>query len=303
MPRHTPVLLHEVIEGIAVSNGATVVDATLGGGGYTKALLERYKDLVIVGIDQDKRAVREMKRWIAEAEGNFSGTIYFAEANFREMDKALTGLGIREVDAVMFDLGLSSDQLERSGRGFSFLRDEPLLMTCAEDPARSVFTAQDVVNRWSENAIADVLFAYGDERYARRIARAIIEARKKRPITTTYQLVEIIAGAVPAPYRKGKIHFATRTFQGLRIAVNDELEALREGLEKAFEALREGGRIATVSFHSLEDRIVKQTLQIWVKDGRGVSLTKKPIVPRGAEKQANSRSRSAKLRIFQKAKS
>jgi 16S rRNA (cytosine1402-N4)-methyltransferase len=201
----------------------------------------------------------------------------------------------------MLDLGVSSPHLDSSGRGFSFRKDEPLQMTMEKNVSEDKFTAYDLVNGWAEENIANVIYAYGEERYSRRIARAIIAAREIAPIKTTFELVAVIEGAVPGVYRKGKIHPATRSFQGIRIAVNDELGSLKKGLRDAIELLKPGGRIAVISFHSLEDRIAKFAMKEWEKDGKGKSLTKKPIVPTDDEMAKNPRSRSSKLRVFIKA--
>jgi 16S rRNA (cytosine1402-N4)-methyltransferase len=215
------------------------------------------------------------------------------------MDEELGKLGITVIDGVAFDLGFSSMQIEESGRGFSFLKDEPLSMALQSDPKHVAFTAEDIVNGWDESDIANVIFGYGEERYARRIAQALVEARETQKITTTGQLVEIIKDAVPGRYKTGAIHPATRTFQALRIAVNDELNALKEGLQKAYDLLAPSKRMAVVSFHSLEDRIVKEFSKEKEADG-ATRITKKPIVPTSDEVRTNPRSRSAKLRILEK---
>jgi 16S rRNA (cytosine1402-N4)-methyltransferase len=197
--------------------------------------------------------------------------------------------------------------LENSGRGFSFVKDEPLLMqmknfankSTKEDPSPEI-TAQDVVNEWEETSLADIIYGYGQERYARRIARGIVEARKSKRIATTKELVEIILKSVPAVYRRGKIHPATRTFQAIRIAVNDELGALSEGLEKSFAGLESGGRLAVISFHSLEDRIVKKFYKEKQDKEIGKIINKKVITASEEEIRSNPRSRSAKLRIIEK---
>jgi 16S rRNA (cytosine1402-N4)-methyltransferase len=187
-------------------------------------------------------------------------------------------------------------QLEKSGRGFSFQKDEPLLMTLKSEPGPNDLTAREILNKWSEKEIADVLYKYGEERYSRRIARAIFERRKKKAVETTLELIDIVRASVPRSYRHGRINCATRTFQALRIAVNDELNALEEGLEKAWNALNDKSRMIVISFHSLEDRIVKN----FFKKTGGKILTKKPIVPSEEEIKNNPRSRSAKMRAIEK---
>ena len=208
------------------------------------------------------------------------------------------------VDGIIFDLGLSSDQLENSGRGFSFMKDEPLLMQMKnsgkENPSLEDTTAKEVVNTWEEKSLADIIYGYGEERYSRRIAKAIVEARKSGEIKTTFDLVKIIESAVPAVYKRGRLHYATRTFQALRIAVNDELGVLKEGLEKGFNALKKGGRMSVISFHSLEDRITKKFFKELEKEKKAKLINKKPILAGDEELKNNPRSRSAKLRILEK---
>jgi 16S rRNA (cytosine1402-N4)-methyltransferase len=208
----------------------------------------------------------------------------------------------------MLDLGLSSDQFETSGRGFSFQKNEPLLMTFKENLGPEDLTAKQIVNTWDEENIADIIYGYGEERYSRKIAKGIVGARAVKPIETTFDLVEIIKNSTPSRYAHGKIHPATRTFQALRITVNDEINALKEGLEKGWERLAPGGRMAVISFHSIEDRIVKHFYKSkeWMEKADGTSertaniITKKPITASHQEISENPRSRSAKLRIIEK---
>lgn len=292
MTGHEPVLLQEVLDGLHIGRGDTVVDATLGAGGYASAFCQAVgREGTVVGIDADGQAVRNAREQFAEV----ACTTYFIEGNFRNMKALLEQYDIRHVNAASFDLGLSSVQLGNSGRGFSFQKDEPLVMTFKERPNRTDITAAHIVNQWREEAIADVLFGYGGERAARKIARAIVAARKDKKIETTGELMAVIEGIVP---RRGKIHPATRTFQALRIATNDELAALSEGLTTALELLISGGRIAVVSFHSLEDKIAKEFFKTAASQGRGMLMNKKVITPTRDEIKSNPRSRSAKLRIF-----
>ena len=211
------------------------------------------------------------------------------------MDQA----GVAQVDGILFDLGLSSDQIEESGRGFSFKTNEPLLMTMKKDLLSTDITAYEVVNSWAEQTLADIIYAYGEDRFARRIAKAIVTAREIRAIETAEQLSEIVASAVPK-FGFKKINPATKTFQAIRIAVNDELGAIKEALPKAFIRLKPGGRMALISFHSLEDRIVKRFFKEKEKAGEGELINKKPITPSPQELAENPRSRSAKLRIIEK---
>lgn len=287
---HKTVLLHEVIEGLNLSEGARVVDATFGGGGHSLELCRRYGGVKIIALDQDGSVL----------EKNLGCDISFHNENFRNLDKVLKGGGMGEVDGIIFDLGLSSDQLEDSGRGFSFLKDEPLLMTMKKPAKPEDVTAHDVVNTWGEENLANIIYGYGEEKFAKRIARGIVEARKRGEIKSTGELVKIISDSVPAVYKRSRLHFATRTFQAIRIAVNDELGALSEGLEKGFQFLKKNGRMAVISFHSLEDRIVKKFYKKKVGEEAGKLVNKKIIVPSAEEIKNNPRARSAKLRILEK---
>lgn len=291
---HRTVLLKETIEGLNLKPSPYVADCTLGGGGHSRKICEDYPRAKIIALDQDQSALRKA----ATLFKNLNCDPTFINANFRD----LGNLKISGLDGVIFDLGLSSDQLESSGRGFSFIRDEPLLMTMKENPSPEDLTAQDIINTWSEKSLADIIYGYGEERFARRIAKAIVAARAEREIKTTGDLVKIIASAVPGAYKRARIHFATRTFQALRIAVNDELGALTAGLQAGFEALRPGGRMAVISFHSLEDRIVKNFYKKKKADDEAISINKKPITAGEEEIKNNPRSRSAKLRILEKVK-
>lgn len=287
---HKTVLLNETIDGLNLSPGMVVLDATFGGGGHSREICERYKDIKIFALDQDKSAFQKAEHKFKDLKCN----IVSINANFRDIDKVID----TPVDGIIFDLGLSSDQLENSGRGFSFLKDEPLLMTMKEDPGEEDLTALDIVNTWEEESITNILRGYGEERFAKKIARKIVEERKIKEIKTTTDLVKIISEAVPGSYRRGKIHFATRTFQALRIAVNDELQSLQAGLSNGFEILKSGGRMAVISFHSLEDRIVKRFFKEKKEEGKAILINKKPIISKEEELKTNKRARSAKLRII-----
>jgi 16S rRNA (cytosine1402-N4)-methyltransferase len=289
------------------------VDGTIGGAGHALAMAKALEGkLTIIGLDRDPQAIERAKETL---KGRAEKVILETE-DFRNLDKVLIKYKIAKADCILLDLGISSDELENSGRGFSFQKDEPLLMTFG-DPATHPFTASTIVNSWKEEDIANVIYAYGEERYARRIAKAIVDYRRKKRIETSGELAEIIKASVPSIYRYGRIHPATRTFQALRIAVNDELAALKEGLTKAWNALDKGGRLAVISFHSLEDRIVKEFFKEKVESrkysvesqekqdsgfepGNGIIITKKPITASPQEISENPRSRSAKLRIIEK---
>ena len=294
---HRTVLLHEAIEQLGIKSGDIVVDATLGGAGHATAIAESLgKGGALIGMDLDQEAIERAK---IALEKFSKPKIHLATANFRNLSSELAKLGVTKIDKALFDLGWSGYQLE-AGRGFSFLKDEPLLMTYSANPSESTLTAAMIVNEWAEESIADIIFGWGEERYSRRIAKRIIESRAKSPIRTSLQLAEIIRGAVPPAYRHGRIHPATRTFQALRIAVNDELGALKEGLAGAWANLSQGGRIAVITFHSIEDREVKRLFVKWEKMGEGKRITRSPIRPSAEEIKVNPRSRSAKLRVVEK---
>lgn len=271
----------EVLKALSVQNGDVVVDATYGQGGHS-GLLKKEAKIKLIALDADPAA----------------GVI---NANFGDLGRVAGDLGVTEINKALFDLGWNRGQLS-SGRGFSFMTDEPLNMSYGKEP-RSGFTAQEILNTFTEKALADIFFGYGEERYARRIAAAVVERRKVKPFSTTLEFVEVIKDAVPAAYRRGKLHPATRSFQGLRIAVNDELGAIEKGLAAAWDLLSCGGRIAVITFHSIEDRLVKQTFAKWAKEEgkhKATLLYKKPLAPTAAEVKQNPASRSAKLRAIEK---
>lgn len=292
---HPPVLLHEAIDSLSIHEDDVVLDATLGGAGHARAISEKLgKRGVLIGFDLDPEAILRAERALKGAKAR----THLVQANFRTLSEELNKLGISSITKVLFDLGWSGYQLA-AGRGFSFLSDEPLLMTYGT-PRRDGLTAEKIVNEWGEESLADIIFGWGEERYSRRIAKRIVERRVKTPFKTASDLADAIKASVPASYRHGRIHPATRTFQALRIAVNDELGALSAGLTGAWNAMGPGGRIAVITFHSIEDRIVKRQFAEWEKNGEGERISKKPIRPSEAETKMNPRSRSAKLRVIQK---
>ena len=294
---HKSVLLKESIDGLEIKKGDIFFDGTVGSGGHDLYVCEKHgKGVRIIGVDQDKDALERATARLSDKNCNVTYRI----GNFRNIKSELEALEISEVNKVLLDLGLSSDQYESSGRGFSFLKDEPLLMTLAKDPDENTLTAMDIVNTWQIDTLQSIIFAFGEERYATRIAKKIVEARQSKRITTTTELVEIIKSAVPISYQKGRIHFATRTFQALRMTVNDDTNALKQFLHDGFDYLAKSGRIAVISFHSIEDRIVKDFFREKQKDGLAKVLTKKPIIPSADEVRDNPRSRSSKLRIIEK---
>jgi len=294
---HESVLLKESIDGLELKPGDVYLDATLGSGGHMEEVWQRLNNkVVIAGIDADQMSVDISK----ERMDLLNAKPKLAVLNFRNINKAPEILDIKNPTKILFDLGWSSDQFDEGGRGFSFQKDEPLLMTFKNEIKEEDTTANDVVNHWSEESLADVIYGYGEEKYARRIAKAIVGVRETKEIKTSGELAEIVKNAVPIFYRFGRIHPATRTFQAIRIAVNDELQALKEGLTKGFEILEKGGRMAVISFHSLEDRIVKNFFREIKDEGKGEIINKKPIIPTQEEIFKNHKSRSAKLRIIQK---
>lgn len=296
MKTHITVLEREAVEALQLSPNATVVDATLGAAGHSRRIVKVLGDAgTLIGIDADASAIEKARELTAFTHG----TVHLVEGNFRTLKDQLVLLHITKVDAILADLGWRMEQFSGNGKGFSFLVDEPLLMTYGE-PAEYPFTARDIVNEWSEESITNVLKGYGEEQYAHRIAHAIVVARTEQAIETTTQLVQVITEAVPARYRHGRIHPATKTFQALRIAVNDELEALEQFIAQAMEVLTEGGRLAIITFHSIEDRIVKHLFRTYAHDQQGVVVTKRPLTPTEEEVEKNKRARSAKLRIFEK---
>ncbi len=301
---HIPVLLKEIIDGLALKEGDTVFDATLGGGGHAAEICERIgHEGTLIGVDLDEEALRRAREKTAEC----AATVRFTKGNFRNLDVVLQQEGITEIDKALFDLGMSSLEIEASGRGFSFRKDEPLLMTFDSDPnypapgesrTGGALTAEEIINTWSEEDLERILLEYGEERFAQRIAETIVARRKEKKIERTGELAAIVNSCYPGRLRRGDS--PAKTFQALRIAVNDELEALAEGLKKAAERLALAGRIAVISFHSLEDRIVKRYFRELAKEGSFIIITRKPIIAGEEELAANPRSRSAKLRIIEK---
>jgi 16S rRNA (cytosine1402-N4)-methyltransferase len=291
---HKSVLLEEVSHLLEVKPKEVVVDCTLGEGGHSERLItDASGDVVLVAIDLDSNAIERAKKRL----DCFGCQKFFYHGNFSDIDLALKNAGLNKADKIIADLGLSSYQLDISGRGFSFRKEEPLLMTFKDDPGESDVTAYDVVNYWSEESLADIIFGFGEERAARKIAKAIVLARDKKPISNTSELAEIIKSVLP---KQSKIDPATKTFQAIRMAVNKEVENLKILLEKGFALLNKGGRMAVISFHSIEDRIVKVFSKAKEEEGAVKILTKKPILSGKEERLLNRRSRSAKLRVFEK---
>lgn len=297
--RHITVLQQEATHELNLSKGSVVVDCTLGAGGHAEEILKIIGDTgTYIGIDADKTAIAAN----ASLHTLSKATIHLVHGNFRNLQDILSKLGIDSVDAILADLGWRMEQFDGTSgdkRGFSFQEDEPLQMTfgTAHDYP---FTAYDIVNEWDEEDIANVIYAYGEEHFSRRIAKRIVETRVNEIIVSSQQLANIVYHAVPVPYRRKRTHPATKTFQALRIAVNDEFDALKELLFQGLEVLKPGGRMTIISFHSLEDRIVKQTFKEYERDQKVRLLHKKPLAPSLEEQRDNPRARSAKLRTIEK---
>lgn len=294
---HIPVLLYESIEGLNIKAGGVYVDCTTNRGGHSFLIAKALgQDGTLICIDLDQEALAEAREMLEKMKD--VPKIHFICSNFRHIASILADLKISHVDGILADLGISSQELDESGRGFSFSKDEPLLMTFKSTPEEDETTAYDIVNFWSESTIADILYGFADERYSRRIARAIVKARSMEPIKTTFQLVDIIGSAVPSIYKHRKTHYATKTFQALRMATNDELGSINDLLAALPEVLASNGRGVFITFHSTEDRIVKHGLK--AHDDKFRIINKKPIVPSSDELQANHRARSAQLRIVER---
>lgn len=307
-PRHISVLLNECIENLNIKPNGIYLDGTLGLGGHSYQIASRLDSGRLICIDRDETAIERSSVRLAP----FADKITYVHGNFSEAAEILDRLGIDAVDGMLFDLGVSSPQLDEIRRGFSYMGDAPLDMRMDSSAG---LTAYDVVNTWPEDRLNRILWDYGEERYARRITAAILAHRAEKPISTTLELVEIIKGAMPAAALREKQHPAKRTFQAIRIAVNDELSAISTMMDTAPDKLRRGGRLCVISFHSLEDRIVKSGINArengctcpreapictcgFVQTLKSVS--RKPILPSEEETEINPRSRSAKLRVAER---
>ncbi len=289
---HVPVLYEEVLALLDPRPGGKFVDCTVDGGGHAYGILERSSpDGLLLGLDADPEVLPIAAQRLAPFESRFR----LVHANFRHLDTVAPQHDFRVANGVLFDLGLSTILLEASGRGFSFQRNEPLDMRF--DPTQGP-TAADLVNRASEAELARIIWEYGEDPLSRQLARAIVAARRQRPLRTTFDLLNAVAPVLRR--RRWRTHPATRLFQALRIAVNDELAALREGLEAAVRLLAAAGRVAVISFHSLEDRVVKSFFRELAQQGVVRLVTRKPVTPSPDEVQANPRARSAKLRVAEK---
>ncbi|MBI4847783.1 MAG: 16S rRNA (cytosine(1402)-N(4))-methyltransferase RsmH [Nitrospirae bacterium] len=286
---HIPVMLKEITEMLQPQKNGIYVDVTVGLGGHAEGVLQRALGCTLIGIDRDEKAL-EIAR---ERLSNYDN-VHLVQDNFSNMKTVVNGLGFNKVNGMLLDAGVSTLHLKSEGRGFSFMKDEPLDMRMDQ---RQGPTAEDVVNNYSEQDLALIIWKYGEDRFSRKIARAMVYARKKKPITSCKELADIIEKAIG---RRGRIHPATRTFQAIRIEVNKELEELSTAVESGADLLEQGGRFCVLSYHSLEDRIVKNAFKKLAKEGLFNIITKKPLVPSRQEQQLNPSSRSAKLRVGEK---
>lgn len=292
--KHIPVMVNEVMMLLRCGPGKTYVDATLGGGGHAKEILKRTSpDGILIGFDWDENAILEAKKVLEP----YKNRIKIINKNFLELTPSLQMLGISEVDGILIDPGLSSIQLKDRSRGFSFMGEGPLDMRMDQ---RSKLTAADLLKRLSLKELETILLEYGNERWAKRIASAIVKEREKSPITTTQHLRRLIHIAIPKKYHSRRIDPATKTFQALRIKVNQEIDNLKELLSISWRVLKKEGRICALSFHSLEDRTVKESFKKFEKEGVLRVVTKKPLRPTLEEIKKNPRARSAKLRCAER---
>ncbi len=305
---HVSVLLNETIDGLNIKEDGIYLDGTLGGGGHSKEILKHLTSGKLIGLDQDSNALKKAGQVLED----YKDKTIFVHSNYEKIDEVLDELNIDKIDGILLDLGVSSHQLDEEERGFSHNKDAKLDMRMDET---SDFTAWHVVNQYTEKELERILWEYGDERWAKRIAKFILEERKVKPIDTTLDLVSVIKKAIPKDVRKDGHHPAKKSFQAIRIEVNRELEVLKDSIPKMVRRLKVGGRLAIITFHSLEDRIVKESFRDLYKDcicppqmpqcvcdkEREIEIiTRKPIVPSNEEIKYNPRSRSAKLRIAER---
>jgi 16S rRNA (cytosine1402-N4)-methyltransferase len=307
--QHVTVLRDEAVEGLHIKEDGIYVDCTLGGAGHSQLIASRLQSNgMLIGIDQDDRALAAANERLKDSQAQ----IHLVKSNFRALKQVLEELNVFGADGILFDLGVSSPQLDEAERGFSYNQDAPLDMRMDQESEISAFT---IVNEWDEEELASIIYRYGEEKFSRRIARSIRESRQEKPIETTLQLAEIVKYAIPAATRRTGPHPAKRTFQAIRIAVNEELDVFASALEDAIALLNPNGRVSVITFHSLEDRICKKTFQKYatgctcppdfpkcVCDKKSILhiVNKKPIVPSELELKHNPRARSAKLRIAEK---
>lgn len=306
--KHISVLFEETISGLDLKDGGIYVDGTLGGGGHSYGIMSSGKDIRLIGIDQDKEAICAAKKRLSE----FGGNVTYINDNFSNIKAILSELEVDEIDGMVLDLGVSSYQLDNAERGFSYMHDAKLDMRMNTEKS---FSAYNIVNEYSKEELTRIFYEYGEEKWSSRIAQFICERRKDKPVETTFELVDIIKAAIPQNARQQGSHPAKRVFQAIRIEVNNELGILKSTVEDIVSVLKPGGRVAIITFHSLEDRIIKQaftklatgctcpkSFPVCVCNNQPVVriITKKPVLPSKEEENMNSRSKSAKLRIAQK---
>ncbi len=305
--KHIPIMLEQVIEGLDIKPDGIYVDGTLGGGGHSYEIAKRLTDGGrIIGIDQDAAAIKAAGERLSE----FGDRVTIVRSNYAQMVSILQSLGIKQVDGILLDLGVSSHQLDTAERGFSYMEDAPLDMRMDRGQEK---TARDIVNFYSQAELTRIIRDYGEDKFASKIAAKIVSFRENKPVETTGELVEIIKTAIPAKFRLTGGHPAKRTFQAIRIELNRELEVLEESIEGMIDILSDGGRMTVITFHSLEDRIVKSAFKkaespctcppgfpvcVCGKKSKGLIISKKPIIPADEEMERNPRAKSSKLRVF-----
>lgn len=288
---HTPVLLNEAVDGLDIKPGGKYIDATIGGGGHAAEIIKRGGK--VLGIDQDKDAIEHVQS--NNKEQIEEGELKLVQGNFADIEKIARENEFLNADGILFDLGFSSYQMEQSGRGFSFLRDEPLDMRMSDETS---LTASEIINEWSKEELYEIFGRFGEEENAAAISDAIVRTRRIKPIERSLELADVTLSVAKQSHAGKKIHPATRVFQALRIVVNSEIDNLKKGLVGSFEILGVNGRLAVISFHSLEDRIVKLYFLKLEREGKGKIITRKVITASYSEVRNNKRARSAKLRIF-----
>lgn len=300
---HIPILLKESIDSLNLKEGDLVVDCTTNRGGHSLEISKRIgKSGNLICLDLDGQALKEAQVFLKSELKDNSPNIFFVNENFRNIKKVLKDLKFEKIDGLMADLGVSSQEIDESGRGFTFQKNEPLYMTLQDKISEDTLTAEKIVNTWDEENLADIIYYYGDERFAKRIAKNICLERKNKEIKRTFDLVEIIKKSVPEKYKHQKIHFATKTFQALRITVNDELRAEEELVQALPEILKENKRASFLTFHSGEDRVLKKSVNLLKDELRFIKFDNKKnfLEPEKKEIFENPRSRSAKLRVVEK---
>lgn len=294
---HIPVLLKETIESLNLSNGKFIIDGTLNGGGHAREIIGKIMPKgIFLGIDLDEEIISQTKSDLIKEFPDFKDHLFFKRGNYKDISRIISEMKLTEPDGIILDLGFSSFHIDQSQRGFSFQKDEALDMRYDRS---SGIPAYQIVNSTDEKTLADIIWKFGEERFSRQIAKAIVRERRKKKIATSKELAEVIASAVPGFYRRGRTNPATKTFQALRIVVNDELGNLETFLKAVPQLMNKNGRLSIISFHSLEDGIVKNFFNQFKKEGKAKILSKKPIIASEEEINSNPKSRSAKLRVLE----